>query len=229
MGIPSITYVPQFFMTGFLYSLPFDMVVRIWDSFWLRRFDYFYAVATSIFKITQPVVLQLEMDQVMLFLKFKDGGRELDFDVEQLIEGSTTLFSKLKPLQLREWEREARENIVGVKETTSNVSKPKKSPRGLVKKFSSSITHSATPRTKPDSNSASESVSIHKPNTRKTRKTATAGRKHKTSSMRTDPIPTNSDESNTKNEEPSTNVKNGTAPIPPPRRRRTTKKVRETE
>jgi hypothetical protein len=55
IGIPTIlhSYYTQFFITGFLYNLPFNMAVRVWDSFWLRKFDFFYAVTLAIFKLTK--------------------------------------------------------------------------------------------------------------------------------------------------------------------------------
>mmetsp|Transcript_21006 Transcript_21006/g.26572 ORF Transcript_21006/g.26572 Transcript_21006/m.26572 type:complete len:256 (+) Transcript_21006:1710-2477(+) len=189
-GIPSISYVPQFFMTGFLYNFPFDMVVRIWDSFWLRRFDFFYAVAVGVFKITQSITVKFEMEQMMEFLKFRDGPRELDFTIEQLIAGSIHMFNKMKPSQIRLWENEARETIEGAKRQTNpnltlNTSQARpsdsghRSPRKFVKKFSSSLTHQSTEL---------QDISIHKPHMRKTRKNR---RKKATMHDRTYSLPQN--------------------------------------
>ena len=216
MGIPSITYVPQFFMTGFLYSFPFDMVVRIWDSFWLRRFDFFYAVAVSVFKITQSITLSLEMDQMMMFLKFKDGGRE-DFDTEQLILAASVMFSKFKPSLLRAYENEAREIITGVKNVPTILEKPKN--RNIVKKFSSSITHAATPRGRAQTaDSGDPNIAINKPSTaRKTRKTATVRRARKNITSKnsdlTEPEVSDNDVSISEEVKSTSNL-----PVVPPRR-----------
>jgi len=163
-GIPPITYVPQFFMTGFLYNLPFDVVVRIWDSFWLRRFDFFYAVAVSIFKISQPVILKFEMEEMMNFLKFRDGDRPIDFTAEQLVDTAVHVFQKFKPQQLRQWEMEARELITGKKMEQKQQANRKAtgSLRQAVKRAPRSFTHAA-----------SEELNLRK-HTRKTRKSSVA-------------------------------------------------------
>lgn len=50
-GIPVQTFATQFFLSGFMYNLPFDTAVRIWDSFWLRQFDFIFAVGIAIMKL----------------------------------------------------------------------------------------------------------------------------------------------------------------------------------
>merc|ERR1712000_120430 len=90
-NVPTVTFGPQFFITGFLYTLPFEMAVRVWDCFWLLGYDYFYAVALAIFKITQDRTLSMSMEQLMLFLSFKRGKKGLTFDVDQLISTSINL------------------------------------------------------------------------------------------------------------------------------------------
>ena len=87
------------------------MVVRIWDCFWLRGLSFFYLVALSIFKITQEITLQYDMEEFMIFLKFKDSQKPLDFDCEQLLTCSIGYFNKIKPYQIREIENEAKELI----------------------------------------------------------------------------------------------------------------------
>jgi len=166
-GIPAISYVPQFFMTGFLYNFPFDMVVRLWDSFWLRRFDFFYSVAVSVFKIGQPLIVKFEMEEMMDFLKFKDGTKDLGFTIEQLLECSIHIYQKLKPQQLRQWEEEARDTIQGRSPLALDVKKAKdtggslRSPRQFVKIFSSN--HS-------DGQDLEDSASVSKTTVRRTRK-----------------------------------------------------------
>lgn len=176
-------------MTGFLYSFPFDMVVRIWDSFWLRRFDFFYAVTVGVFKITESITISLEMEQMMDFLKFRDGTRGLDFEVDQLIAASIHIFGKFKQSQLRQWELEARESISGKKQVdlakrkennhslrltniTQKGTDVVRTPRKFVKKFSSSITHSSS-----ENPAELNDISVSKPASRKTRKTVVRRKK----------------------------------------------------
>ena len=49
--ISKAMFAPQFFIAGFMYSLPFGVALRIWDSFLSRDFDFLYAVALAIFKV----------------------------------------------------------------------------------------------------------------------------------------------------------------------------------
>ena len=49
--LEKLLFVPHFFITGFMYSLPFGIALRIWDSFLSRDFDFLYAVALAIFKV----------------------------------------------------------------------------------------------------------------------------------------------------------------------------------
>lgn len=44
-------YAPQFFITGYLYNMPFYMALRIWDSFLSRGFDFLFAILLSLFRI----------------------------------------------------------------------------------------------------------------------------------------------------------------------------------
>lgn len=87
------------------------MVVRIWDSFWLRGFPFLYCVALSIFKVTQDVIVTFDMDELMGFLKFKDGPKPLYFDTEQLLSCALHLFTKIKPTEIREYENAAKEQF----------------------------------------------------------------------------------------------------------------------
>lgn len=54
-SIPTMAYTAQFFITGFLYSLPFHFVVRVWDSLLARDFDYMYSIGISIFSLTRGI------------------------------------------------------------------------------------------------------------------------------------------------------------------------------
>jgi len=124
----------QCFMTGFLYNLPFTMAVRIWDSFWLRKFDFFYMVAVSLFKISKHSVLKMEMEDIVMWLKFKDNNEGLGFDIDQLLDTSVSLYNKVKASRLRKWEDEIKDQepppIPSQEtQTPSPTPTPEKSPR----------------------------------------------------------------------------------------------------
>lgn len=36
-----------------MYNLPFEMAARVWDAFWLRKFEFLYAVGLGIMKISK--------------------------------------------------------------------------------------------------------------------------------------------------------------------------------
>jgi hypothetical protein len=57
-NISKAMFVPQFFITGFMYSLPFGLALRIWDSFLSRDFDFLYAVALALFKVYEGITLR---------------------------------------------------------------------------------------------------------------------------------------------------------------------------
>jgi hypothetical protein len=56
--ISKISFVSQAFITGFMYSLPFGIALRIWDSFLSRDFDFLYAVALALFKVYEGITLR---------------------------------------------------------------------------------------------------------------------------------------------------------------------------
>ena len=157
MGIDYNVFMPQFFLTGFLYCFPFDMVVRIWDCFWLRRFDFLYAVTLGLFKVTQSVIQSFDIDKLMDFLRFREGTRPLDFDIDQLLSASLHVYEKLRPNVLRAWESEAMDELVskrkvltdGPVELSSSQShqgtfKRQRSPRQMMRRGLSSFTHHAS-------------------------------------------------------------------------------------
>lgn len=90
--IPMSAFATQFFITGFLYNLPFNMAVRVWDSFWLRGYDYWYAVALSIFKNSQGTFLSLfplfhSFSPLRPFRKYVENGPGTNYDFLQRSTG----------------------------------------------------------------------------------------------------------------------------------------------
>ena len=50
-GISTSLYLTQWFLTIFLYNLPFSVALRIWDTFLFEGFHFAYAVVIAIFKL----------------------------------------------------------------------------------------------------------------------------------------------------------------------------------
>lgn len=106
-NIPVLAFSSQFFITGFMYNLPFDMAARVWDAFWLRKFDFLYAVALAIVKLTKDRLIGAELEVLMNFFQFKEETNPISFSADQLVDTSISQFSKLKIPQIRKWEGDA--------------------------------------------------------------------------------------------------------------------------
>ena len=50
--------------------------------------------------------MKMKMEQVMVFLRFKDSGEELDFTVDQLLKTAIAIWSKFSSSQIRKLEEE---------------------------------------------------------------------------------------------------------------------------
>lgn len=114
-GIPIMAFASQFFITGFMYNLPFGMATRVWDSLWLRKFDYLYAVGLSIMKLSKDRILRAGLERLMSFFQFKERS-SIPFTTEQLVETASTIFSKMKLSNLRKIEEEAGDSIKAERE-----------------------------------------------------------------------------------------------------------------
>lgn len=53
---------------------------------------------------------KMKMEQLIVFIKFKDSGEDLDFTIDQLLKASFSIWSKLSSSQIRkleeEWQKE---------------------------------------------------------------------------------------------------------------------------
>merc|ERR1712137_433905 len=103
-GIPIQAFGSQFFITGYLYNLPFDVAARLWDSFWLRKFDYLYAIGLSIVKLTKEKIIESNMEKLMTFFNFK--SHNMPFTADLLVETAASIYSKLKINGIRKLEKE---------------------------------------------------------------------------------------------------------------------------
>ena len=50
----------------------------------------------------------MSMEEIMIFLKFKDSGEDLNFTFDQLLKASLHIWAKLNPPQIRKLEEEGK-------------------------------------------------------------------------------------------------------------------------
>ena len=69
-GLETTMYLSQWTLTLFAYSLPFDMVVRVWDLFLFAGWSVFFGVALAVMEQLERALLRLgELDDVVRRLK----------------------------------------------------------------------------------------------------------------------------------------------------------------
>lgn len=103
-GIPIQAFASQFFITGFMYNLPFDIATRLWDSFWLRNFDFLYATGVALVKLSKDRILGLDMEGLMNCFQFK--STDIHFTADVLVETAVSVHNKLKINEIRKFEKE---------------------------------------------------------------------------------------------------------------------------
>eukprot|EP00027_Filamoeba_sp_ATCC50430_P000613 CAMPEP_0168544822 /NCGR_PEP_ID=MMETSP0413-20121227/2626_1 /TAXON_ID=136452 /ORGANISM="Filamoeba nolandi, Strain NC-AS-23-1" /LENGTH=678 /DNA_ID=CAMNT_0008574871 /DNA_START=489 /DNA_END=2525 /DNA_ORIENTATION=- len=97
-GISTSLYLTQWFLTIFLYNLPFSVALRIWDTFLFEGFHFSYAVVIAIFKLFENELLSLSFEPLWSFLQFNGNTRENApvIDVEQLMRIANGVKEKIK-------------------------------------------------------------------------------------------------------------------------------------
>jgi len=97
-GIDIGMYSPQWFITLFIYNLPFPVAVRVWDVFLIKGYEFIYYVALAVFKILENKIMQLsEMEDLLHLLKLDDMnlvGSQITTDL--LIETALHYQKKVK-------------------------------------------------------------------------------------------------------------------------------------
>jgi len=97
-GIDIGMYSPQWFITLFIYNLPFPVVIRVWDVFIIKGYEFIYYVALAVFKILEDKIIQLsEMEDLLHLLKLDDMnlvGSQITTDL--LIETALQYQKKVK-------------------------------------------------------------------------------------------------------------------------------------
>ena len=61
-------YATQWFITLFLYSLPFDTCLRIWDIFLLEGNKVLFRVALAILKLAEPDLIDADLEKIMRYM-----------------------------------------------------------------------------------------------------------------------------------------------------------------
>jgi len=75
----------KWFMTWFLYTMPFPIVLRIWDMLLGHGFLFMYRIILAFFKLRQDDILESPMEDIVVILKF-NGEIGEPLDMERLIQ-----------------------------------------------------------------------------------------------------------------------------------------------
>lgn len=92
-------YCPQWFLTLFIITLPFAVVLRVWDIFLRDGLSTIFLVAISLLKLYESEMLKMDSEQLFTFLKFTGGEQRsmpMELDVEMLVQ--TMSHYRQKPL-----------------------------------------------------------------------------------------------------------------------------------
>ena len=76
-GIAASMYATQWFITGFSYNFPFEVVVRIWDSFMLEGWKVIFRVALTIMSRVQGDVLAGDFESILGVFRLLPGRPEI--------------------------------------------------------------------------------------------------------------------------------------------------------
>jgi len=80
-------FAPQWFMTLFLYNLPFTAVLRVWDIFLFEGYHFMYAVALALLKIHEEIILSCDFEGTVTLLHFNHNKNPvINIDIEELIQ-----------------------------------------------------------------------------------------------------------------------------------------------
>jgi len=115
-------YGTQWFITIYLYNLPFPVALRIWDVVLFEGFTFVYAIALALIKLFEDVILELDgLDELFTFLtSFKTNKKPITLDPDIIIKTAIGLKDKIKK-SLKSLEREF---------VLHNKTEPKKNGKG---------------------------------------------------------------------------------------------------
>eukprot|EP01113_Clastostelium_recurvatum_P047103 TRINITY_DN8344_c0_g2_i4.p1 TRINITY_DN8344_c0_g2~~TRINITY_DN8344_c0_g2_i4.p1 ORF type:complete len:853 (+),score=214.15 TRINITY_DN8344_c0_g2_i4:220-2559(+) len=77
-GIIASLYAPQWYITMFLYTLPFPLVLRIWDVFLNEGSIFMFLVGVALMRLSEDTLSKLEFEGMAIYLKFTNGEGEAD-------------------------------------------------------------------------------------------------------------------------------------------------------
>lgn len=92
-------YCPQWFLTLFIITLPFAVVLRIWDIFLHDGLSTMFLVALSLLKLYEGEMLKMDAEGLFTFLKFTGGEQRSlphGLDVEQIVQAMASI--RVKPI-----------------------------------------------------------------------------------------------------------------------------------
>jgi len=98
LGLTMSMYATQWFITIFLYNLPFPVALRIWDVFLFEGFNFVYCVALGLLKLFEDTLLQMDtLEEIFAFLTtFKSGNKKISLDPDQIVKTAIGMKDKVK-------------------------------------------------------------------------------------------------------------------------------------
>jgi len=152
-------YATTWFVTVFLYNVPFTNAMRIWDIFLYEGFSFLYALGLAFLEIFQDEILSMEFEELVCLLQI-NGSSNNSFDFEQLLKKANLIKADVK------------EAAKVFEEEYTKKKKPRKSRKD---KKSKSSKKEKKEREKSDG----EKLTKHKKKTKKKEKTAAGEEKVK--------------------------------------------------
>jgi hypothetical protein len=92
------------FMTVFLYNLPWNVALRVWDVFMYESISYVYAVAIALLQMHEDKLLQMDFEKMLYFLQFNNSAQkrmengDAGMDAEELIRLASICKGEIKHL-----------------------------------------------------------------------------------------------------------------------------------
>ena len=100
---PSL-YSTEWFLTVYLYNLPFPVALRIWDVFLYEGFHFIYAVGLALIKLNADKIVQMGFEELFPFLKFAHLKKE-DLDIDEIIKKANA-YKEIVKRSMKRLERE---------------------------------------------------------------------------------------------------------------------------
>jgi len=88
-------YATTWFVTVFLYNVPFTHAMRIWDIFLYEGFSFLYALGLAFLGIFEEEMLSMEFEELVCLLQIS-GASNKSFDFDELLKRANFIKAEVK-------------------------------------------------------------------------------------------------------------------------------------